>query len=484
MFPHAALAQDPAEENKGLDPLSQLREINVRITGDHFNYSRDQGTLVIEGNVIVAFKDFYIRCDSLEVTTDEGGNPILHASPKVEVNYLDGLAELNSGAFYYDFNKSEGGFGAVQGIFHLDPDRIDVDLEVPQDVNFKADSMLLYPDKLVLKRPWWSLGRGEKSDFMFYSLEVQLNLEDNRIVSAEVDRFVVRAFGIKITLLPVRLRHGFAKHRGVGVTGFLPSVNYDEHDGLGIDQKLFYTFLTTPDTETYLSFRINPYLFNRYFWQIGLNYEFPDGLISVIYGPERQKDIFDDTQVVWSQPDVRFQYDLPRIGDWNHDLELYYGDIREASRDIERKRYGFDYSVNLRPIEYGRMTVKIGGGFMRNFYDGGDDYWVFSRSVAVSYDAGRDLDFKVTYSQHDEGGTSPFLYDRIKVKNGLGFKTQAFFSDRWGIRADTLYDLDKEHFERLGFGPIWISESFQVGLLWDFEGKMIIFTAGLPKQFN
>ena len=484
LFPCVSLAQPPPEGQGGINPLSQLNALQVHITGDRFDFSRDQGLLTIHGNVCVAFSDFLLRCDTLEVSSGEGEEPLLRAYPSVTMDYSNGLAEFAGGEFSYDFNTGEGGFGEVEGVIHLDPARMDIQLEVPQDAYFKADALTITTDRFVLRRPWFSLGRKENPEIRFYSAEVVANIKESRIISAEIDKFTVDLFGTKITLLPVRLKHGFGKQPGVGYTGYFPIIAYDSHDGLGIDQRLFYTFMSTPDRETSFSFRFNPYIPDRLYWQVGLNQDIEDGRISLIYGPERMEDPDRVSQVVWSRPDLRLTYDLPPIGDWLHTLKGYWGDIREASTGAEEKRYGFDYRVGLKPAEFGRWALRLGGGITKNFYRSGEEYLVLRRVIALTYDGGRNFDCRFSYTKNDDTGDSPFLYDRVDVKEGLGFKAQAFLSSKWGIAADLLYELEDENFEHLAFGPIWVSYSFELGFTWDFENNSIRLIAGLPKQFN
>lgn len=484
ILPRAAFAQDTPAGKGGISPLSKLEELKVHITGDSFDFSRDKGLLVIEGNVVVTFSDFVIRCDALEVSSGEGEKPLLRAYPAVNMDYSNGLAEFAGGEFRYDFNTGEGGFGKVEGVIHLDPARMDIQLEVPQDAFFKADALLIYSDRFILRKPWFSLGRKEKSEIRFYSAEVVANIQESRIVSAEIDKFTVDIFGMKITLLPMRLKHGFVKRPGVGFTGYLPSVSFDAADGLGIDQKVFYTFASTPKKETFFSFRINPYIPDRFYWQVGLNQAFQNGRVSLIYGPERLEDPFYESQVVWSKPDLRVNYNLPRMGDWRHFVKGYWGNMREASTGVKDERYGFDYRVGFKPVEFGRLALRLSGGVTKNYYSCGDEYLVLERTAALLYDGGRDFDCKLSYTKNDDDGATPFLYDRVKVREGVGFKVQTFFSTKWGVASDLLYDLDKEDFEHLGFGPIWVTESLQLGFVWDFEDKSVRLIAGLPKQFN
>jgi hypothetical protein len=61
LFPFAVFAQDTPAGNRGINPLSELAELQVNITGDRFDFSRDKGLLVIEGNVVVTFSDFVMR---------------------------------------------------------------------------------------------------------------------------------------------------------------------------------------------------------------------------------------------------------------------------------------------------------------------------------------------------------------------------------------------------------------------------------------
>jgi hypothetical protein len=151
---------------------------------------------------------------------------------------------------------------------------------------------------------------------------------------------------------------------------------------------------------------------------------------------------------------------------------------------VEDKRYGFDYRVGLKPAEFGRWAIRLSGGVSKNYYSCGDEYLVSRRTAALLYDGGRDFDCKFSYTKNDDDGTTPFLYDRVEVKEGLGFKVQGFFSDRWGLASDMLYDLDKDGFEHLGFGPIWVSQSMELGFVWDFENHSFKLIAGLPKQFS
>lgn len=471
------------EDRGGIEPLAELAEINVSITGDSFEYFRDEGLLIIKGNVEVTSSDFVIFCDNLEVISDGREKPVIRAYPSVHMVYGDGLAEFNGGDFTYDFNTREGGFGKVEGVVHLNPDNVDIEIDVPLDIRFKANAVRLTSKRLVLDRPWMNIGRGEKSNLSFYSLEIAVDIDGDRITAAEIDRLVVRIFGLKITLLPVRLRQGFEKKSDIGMTGYLPSLSYDADDGVGINQLFFYTFQATSSDESYLSFRLNPYIPDRFYWEVGLNHSFPNGRIGLFYGPLRMEDPFDESQVVWGEPDFRLNYELPRIGDFNHDLRVYWGWIREASREVESERKGFEYSFKLKPAEFGNWSLGVGGAFRMNFYRGGDDYRVFERTVSLMYDGGPDFDTKVSYICNDDDGVSPFLYDKVEVREGVRLRGQAFVNDRWGIASDLLYDLDTDNFDRFGFGPIYVFESMQLGVIYDFEDRILRILVGLPKQF-
>jgi len=471
------------EDGRGIDPLSELSEIKVCIQGDSFEYFRDEGLLILKGNVEVISSDFVIYCETLEVISDGREKPVIRAYPSVNMEYGDGLAEFTGGEFTYDFNTREGGLGNVEGVVHIDPDRIDIELEVPLDIRFRANAVRLTTDSFVLERPWMNLSRGEKSNISFYSLEISAEIDEDRITAAEIDKFVVRIFGVKITLLPVKLRQGFEKSTDIGFTGFLPSVSYDADDGLGIDQRFFYTFHAGETDESFFSFRLNPYIPDRFYWEVGLNHGFPAGNIGVFYGPQRKEDPFDESQVVWGEPDFRMKLELPRIGDLRHDINLYWGWIREASRGVENERKGFEYHFNLKPAELGNWKLRLGGAFRMNFYKGGADYRLFKRVISLAYDGGPDFDTKVSYICNDDEGFSPFLYDRVEIKEGVSFKGQLFVSDRWGVASDLLYDLDSDNFDRFGFGPIYVFESMQMALVYDFEDKMVRVLIGLPKQF-
>jgi hypothetical protein len=485
LLPVAVYAADDGKGASGIGLPAGMGPICVSITGDNFDYRRDEGLMVIQGNVQACYSDFTISCDTLEVKYDGREQPVLRAYPSVSMVYGDNLAEFSGSEFTFDFNTREGGFGKVDGVFHIDPGKIDVPLDVPMDLHFQADALAMYSDRITLKHPWFGLSRpGANSDLRFYSKELQANINNSTITSAEVDRFVVRVFGWKITLLPMRLRHGFVHKRDVGVTGYLPTVSYDASDGLGIDERVFYTFYAGQDDEMFMSFRINPWLFSRFYWQTGLNYGFPSGRLSLIYGPERIEDPSSEGQVVWSNPELRFNSDLPNIGDWRHEIKGFWGDIKETSTGVESTRKGFEYLVHLKPIELGRATVSVGGRYKRSYYDQGMIYWSLRRDVAFSYDAGEDFDFKVGYFKYDEGGATPFMHDRIDVREGIRFRSQAFMSDEWGFGTDMTFDLEEDNFDKLSVGPIWVSDSMQIGLLWDFENKMVRFTAGLPKQFD
>ena len=94
------------EDRGGLEPLAELAEINVCITGDSFEYFRDEGLLIIKGNVEVTSSDFVIYCDNLEVISDGREKPVIRAYPSVNMVYWDGLAEFAGGDFTYDFNTN------------------------------------------------------------------------------------------------------------------------------------------------------------------------------------------------------------------------------------------------------------------------------------------------------------------------------------------------------------------------------------------
>jgi lipopolysaccharide export system protein LptA len=474
------------EANQGIETLSELDEICICITGESFSYIRDEGLLTIKGGVQVIYSDYVLRCDTLEVISDGREKPVIRAYPDVSMDFANGLAEFTGSEFEYDFNTRTGGFGQTEGVVHVDPDKVEmgIDLDVPIDVHFKANSLSLYPDRFVLERPWWGLGSEGSHELGFYSVEIEAEIDDEgRITAATMDRFVVRLFGIKITLLPTELRQGFVKQTDVGLTSYFPTVAYDADDGLGINQKFFYTFLAAAEQESYISLRINPYIPDRLYWQVGLNHSFPEGHASLLYGPERIEDPFDNSQVVWSDPDFRLNYILPRVGDFSHDITGFWGEIREASRSVERERKGFEYKFNLKPVEFGNWAVDVSGAYVWNFYEGDEDYSIFRRRVSLVYDGGSDFDWKLSYICNSDDGTTPFLYDRVEVREGLQFKGQLFFSDRWGVASDLLYDLRREYFDRFGFGPIYVLESMQFGILWDFEEKTVRFLVGLPKQF-
>ncbi len=474
------------DEGKGIETLSQMDEICVCITGESFSYVRDEGLLTIKGGVRVSYSDFVLECDTLELISDGREKPVIRAYPDVSMDFANGLAEFTGSEFRYDFNTREGGFGSTTGIFHIDPDKIEmgIDMDVPIDVRFKADSLALSPDRIVLDGPRWSAGSRESGELEFHSDEIVAEIdEEGRIVAASMDHFDIRLFGVKVTLLPMRLRQGFIKRNDVGFTGFLPTMTYDASDGLGIDQKFFYTFSASEESESFISIRLNPYIPDRFYWQVGLNQAFPGGRASLLYGPERLEDPLNEGQVVWSEPDFRLRYSLPRIGDYSHGITGFYGDIREASRNVERERGGFDYEFALKAVEFGNWAVKFNGAYVWSFYEGGQDYAVFKSTTSLIYDGGSDFDWKLSYINNNDEGESPFMYDRVEVSEGLHYKGQVFPGKRWGIASDLLYDLDRDNFKRLGFGGIYVFDTMEIGVLWDFEQKTVRLLIGLPKQF-
>ncbi|MCI0481390.1 MAG: hypothetical protein L0213_07365, partial [Candidatus Dadabacteria bacterium] len=320
-------------DGKGIETLSGLDEICVCITGESFTYIRDEGLLTIKGGVKVTYSDFVLECDILEVISDGREKPVIRAYPSVSMDFANDLAEFTGSEFSYDFNTRQGGFGQTTGIFHIDPDKIEmgIDLDVPLDLHFRAESLALYPDRIVLTNPRWSVGSKESGELEFHTALLEAEIDgQGRVTAASINRFDVRLFGIKITLLPTRLRQGFIRGNKEGFTGFMPSLSYDASDGLGIDQRFFYTFASSDSDESFFSMRFNPWIPDRFYWQVGLNNAFEGGRVSLLYGPERLEDPFDESQVVWSEPDLRLRLALPRIGDYSHGVTGFYGDIREA----------------------------------------------------------------------------------------------------------------------------------------------------------
>jgi len=118
----------------------------------------------------------------------------------------------------------------------------------------------------------------------------------------------------------------------------------------------------------------------------------------------------------------------------------------EEPGHIKSCRLDFRSAAWARPTSLGRNALLSPAITLRqSTYESGQTYTDLGLGLSVMKSLGKDSYASLTYAKHWVGGSTPFQFDAVEIKNELASELR-FRMGSWGIGLGGRYDLEQNHF--------------------------------------
>lgn len=293
----------------------------------------------------------------------------------------------------------------------------------------------------------------------------------------------MRMFGVPLITSPLPFVLNLS---GIKSAMPIPSINLGSNstDGQYIDTRISYRYSTTT------TFEMKSRFGTEHFWRGKFSVSQPftlatgglTGTVSLLGSHE------EDVSVNWLKSNDGFdeRYSdlslrrLPALEASTEPIKLLplypastfrfgaaAGQYHEEPTDVSEFRsevWGI-FNAPLGEIGPLRLTAEFG---LRAAFAGDDLLRTYKSSISASSPAGKDYSFDISYLRSREGGSSPFLFDKLLINNEINTALEIpFGKSSLGMQINHRYDLDNKKTRAIMIMPTYHDDCFLYGAGYD-----------------
>jgi hypothetical protein len=206
------------------------------------------------------------------------------------------------------------------------------------------------------------------------------------------------------------------------------------------------------------------------------------GTIRLSWGTTRGvSPIDDDSLPVYAAPDLEWQgprYDITKWLNFRPELGFGHIDERSSGREYDRARATLLWGTSKFPLGHDRLTARLEGKLDQRFYETGYQQRVGEAGIVVQYVDPGSFGSEISYFRRDDTGFSPFLHDRVRLREEVSFREKAIGPDGWNGLLRGQYDIENDRWRHFELGVGKELEIIEARLLFDTIHSQVRFELG------
>ncbi|MCG3153198.1 MAG: hypothetical protein GEEBNDBF_02509 [bacterium] len=475
--------------------LAQLQLVEV--AGDTLVYDEAAQTASWRGDVRLTAGSIELTTEALTLTfiaDPAGGEPLLDtlaAGPVMEIRVRQNLVVVRGEELSYAFQSGEGQVLKPAIELLLPEDLLKSLGDIPLSLGdvqttVYGDRVAIAENQVLIEGASVTLLAEGRQDFKITARSLEVFNPYPDVTQLRTKNLRIQLAGWTVVRLPWTQTFtvdGEVSREGWQVD-FPRFVSADE--GIGVQTAVHYDWLTSgADAREVLALGVafEGIFDDRTYWQPYAAFRRPDlGELRLKWGTERGISALDDRSLaVETAPELVWQVPVIGVGDWlSLRPEIGAGRIEErvTARTSDRLRGTIRWSTPRLPLGSPHFTAQLRGLADQRYYDQGFEQTILEGGVVLQYVEPGEWGTQVSWMRRDDQGFSPFLHDRLRLREEAAFRQKVIGPDGWSGLLRGRYDIEESRWRtfELGFGKEL--ELLEARLFWDTIRDGVRFELG------
>lgn len=423
---------------------------DITISADYLEYDEDSKIIKAEGNVQSGYKDLNLKSDKLRFDIDKEE---LNAEGNVELKR--GKSQINSSSLIYNFKDKKG---------------------ILKESIVNIDKLKIKGEETELKENSYLIKNGEftscEEEIPHYKLQAKEFLISGEKVTARKISLRIkkkRIFTLHKISFPLKSEGDKNKTKNI----FAPKL------GISGREMIFLRWSYNYNLSRYFSFssfyRYSPWFgFQGEINFCGRKNEYKiENIISRRFEPHIS---IPDSWVI-RVPEVRLKKDFKKIPktEISYWLEGSWGKFEERNFGVESERGEISGGMMSPSFSLSKSAkLKIGLGYDRSDYSL-KDYKLrdLKYEIILNKLFNKKFDLETTYINHRLKGNTPFVFDRVELKEELKNKINKKFAKNYNIELISRYDLTNDKIYDTEIILVYKIDCFDITLKWSDRRDLI-----------
>lgn len=392
----------------------------ITLEANYLQYNDETGEISASGNVRLNRELTKIQSEHITGNVNSGD---IFADGKV--TWTEAKNTLTGEKLNYNYKTKTGEMGQSKGVY--------------EGILVSSQATALFPEKSVISHGSITKCPAKIPDY-------RITADKAEVYPGEKVVLHHATFWIKNTKLFTLPKYTKSLQENANEVSMLPRIGYHSEDGFFIGQHLEYPLNKELAVVTDLD-----YYFNRGFEpQYGLVNRSKHTTVSLMGGSQ----VNDDREWSERRPELVYEHEKFRLGKlpWNVQYQLYTGRIVEEDSHTDLWRSGGSVYISHTPVKISaKTTLNFGGGYEHDWYEDHDGRSIWRANFGTNTAVNDRLNVELGFNHADVKGSTPFIYDKIDVKDELIYGFTYKLDRLWQVGVRTSYDLNRDEVHEVDY---------------------------------